>query len=138
MRKWLYETITGDAALMTLIGGSAKVFSAGSVNLPEATDMVPPFIVIRALPSTEALAGAGSKVARLPYWIWIHDEQGSFENVIGAGLDRLRAVLPRDLPVVRPEGTLIECRWEGDSGDQFDDGFKTATRYGSYRITARR
>lgn len=142
LRQWVVETIKLDPAIMTALGegdpaaGPSKVFSAGAAGLPGAPELLPPFIVVRAL--TAQLGLAGTSVQQVPYLIWVHDQQGSFEDVIGTVLTRLRAILPTQVPRRLQSGEVImEVVWQGDSGDAFDDGFNTATRYGQYQITAK-
>jgi len=144
-RAWLWEKIRTDNVIITAIGGgdpvagAAKVYSAGAAGLPGTADLVPPFIIVRSLPATTALPGADHLVAQMSYWVWVHDQQGSFEDVIEVVLGRLRSILPTRDPVKLVGGEIImACRWEGDSGDQFDDGFGTATRYGQYTVVVRR
>lgn len=143
MRQWIVQTINLDVPIMTALGegdpaaGAGKVLSAGAAGLPGMPDLLPPFIVVRALPAQPALVG--TTVEQIPYLVWVHDQQGSFEDVIGAVLFRLKQVLPTKNPQRLQSGEVImECVWQGDSGDQFDDGFGTATRYGQYQVTARR
>lgn len=139
MRAWLYQKIIGDSAIVSALGGSSKVYSAGAVQLPGMGDLVPPFVVIRALPSEPALAGTEKDIVRLPYYIWVHDQPGSFEDVIATVLTRLHAILPtRDYTALPGGQAILECKWEGDSADLFDATFGTAVRWGQYLITARR
>jgi hypothetical protein len=143
MRQWVVQKICLDVPIMTSLGegnaaaGAAKVFSAGAAGLPGTPDLLPPFLVVRALPANPALPG--TNVEQIPYLLWVHDQQGSFEDVIGTVLFRLKQILPTQTPQKLQTGEVVmECVWQGDSGDQFDDGFGTATRYGQYQITARR
>jgi hypothetical protein len=143
MRQWVVQKINLDVPIMTSLGegdptkGSAKVFSAGAAGLPGTPDLLPPFLVVRALPVQPALPG--TSVEQIPYLLWVHDQQGSFEDVIGTVLFRLKQILPTKTPQKLQSGEVImECAWQGDSGDLFDDGFGTATRYGQYQVTAKR
>jgi hypothetical protein len=142
VRRWIVERLKLDNEMMTDLGegdpvlGRQKVFAAGAAGLPGMPDTSPPFIVVRALPFLPALSP--SRVQTMPYLIWVHDQQGSFEAIIGPVLSRLRAVLPTDLPIKTVDGAVImNCVWEADSADLFDQGFETATRYGQYRLTVR-
>lgn len=139
MRSWIYQKMVADTAITDALGGASKVYSAGAVQLPGTSDLIPPFAVIRALPTTPALDGAEHDVTRMPYYIWVHDQPGSFEDVIATVLTRLRAILPtRDYTALPGGQAILECKWEGDSSDQFDQVFGTAVRWGQYLITARR
>jgi hypothetical protein len=143
MRQWVVQKINLDTQIMTAVGdgdpavGPSKVFSAGAAGLPGTPNLLPPFIVVRALPAQPALPG--TNMEQIPYLIWVHDQQGSFEDVIGTVLFRLKQILPTKTPQRLQSGeVIVECVWQGDSGDQFDEGFGTATRYGQYQVTARR
>jgi hypothetical protein len=136
------DQIKLDTAIMTALGegdpaaGPAKVMAAGAAGLPGRPELTPPFLVVRALPPQPALVGTA--VQQIPYLIWVHDQQGSFEDVIGTVLFRLRKILPTKTPQRLQTGEVImEVVWQNDSGDQFDEGFGTATRFGQYMITAR-
>lgn len=148
MRGWLVDRIKLDDPITSKLDpdggnpvvGRSKVISAGSAGFPGGAELQAPFIVVRAMPTQPALAGLGAvKIDIMPYLVWVHDQQGSFEDVIGSVLFRLRTVLHVDLPIRMQSGeVLMESRWEGDSNDLFDDTFSTATRYSQWRLTAKR
>jgi hypothetical protein len=142
LRAWVVDRIKADAIIMTALGegdaaaGPVKVMSAGAAGLPGHPDLLPPFLVVRAVAVVPALEK--TNVQQIPYFIWVHDQQGSFEDVIGTVLTRLRQIMPTSSPEDTDDGeTIMACVWQGDSADLFDEGFGTATRYGQYQVTAR-
>lgn len=146
-RAWIVSTLKADPTLVSLLGtvddvtGDKRIISSGAAGVPGSTgvEIAKPFVIVRAGDSARALIGLDGNTNAETYLIWAHDRPGSYESVIGPALLRIRALLDRREGIyVSPTVRVTCCTWEGDSADLLDDGFGTATRYGSYRAIVRR
>lgn len=95
-----------------------------------------PFVVLRW--GLEDMAGSPTGARGAVFLdVWAHDDTGDYGR-IDAILDRCRAIL---LPLTHLAGadgyTLTAVNYLGKSGDLYDDGFQTATRYATYRLAMR-
>jgi hypothetical protein len=146
-RGWIVNVLRADSTLVSLLGtvdgvtGDKRIISAGAAGVPGSpgVEIAKPFVIIRAGDSSRALNGLDGSTNAETYLVWAHDRPGSYEAVIGPALLRIRALLDRREGInVSPTIRVTCCTWEGDSADLLDDGFGTATRYGSYRAIVRR
>lgn len=136
MRKWVWEAVKGVPDLTV---PEARIMSSGAAGeMGDAPDK--PFIIIRFGTEQPVLGmPASANTIEVPFDVWVHDSPGSMVTNIDQNLALLRYVLPTLAPAQSASGVrILDLRWESDSNDLYDDGYKTNTRYGSYRVTGRR
>lgn len=129
MRQWIYERVREVGLAMP----SNHIHGAASADSPTK-----PFAIIRLGNVVRpTFMPASSRTFELPFDVWLHDAEGSLSPVIDPGINLLRNALPLAAPAQFNGTQIMECRWESDSVDLFDDHYGTSVRYGSYRIYAR-
>lgn len=134
MRRWIILRIKDFLTANPALGITAdKVLQSGSVGTPNVPKVQPPLIIVRML---DEAAGMGH-VVRQPFWVWVHDAQGiSYSHRIDPVLDGIRDYLTALPPALSDDGwRIMDCLWEGASGDLVDDMMVTSTRYGQFRLT---
>jgi hypothetical protein len=129
MRKWVYESVV---ACDKPEGWGNRVFSSGSVDQPDGDSPQRPFIVIRL--STAATPLAGTQIKQQNFQVWMHRVPGSMLNV-----DELALNMERHMEAAAPAQVtgfnIMECSWQFTSEDQYDDHFKTSTRFAAFLAT---
>lgn len=125
MRQTVFDLVTGDAELTSMIGRNSW-FQGGSITeVPER-----PFVVIRL---SGVFPGIGS-TNKVRVEFRVHDERGSF-TIIDNVVRRIREVLGEAEQIRGEQGWLICATWLSDSPDLFDDGFRTNMRSTAYDLT---
>lgn len=132
MRDWVYQRIATYGPITAVVGD--RVFSAGAVGLNRPAETTP-FIVIRA--GVDNKFHRDSRVTRQNYTVYAHIDPGSALELDGL-LALVRDALTGGLPQSLDGRIVIDCEWESDSEDLFDDGFSTNARSGSYVVVARK
>lgn len=126
-RAWLYETLTADIGVTTIVP-TQRINAAGSL---EARQEARPFIVIRlGLEVAELNDGDAPEVTSQDATIWVHDDPGSYKR-IDAILGAVRGAL------IGQVNSAIACVWQGDSGELADPDQGTIVRNSSYRLLGR-
>lgn len=105
---------------------AARVYSFGTREaIPQK-----PFVMYRLLDKNITIAGvAFTQVLE----VWAHDEVGSYVR-IDSILKEVKGRL--EGPVVGETG-LNQIRFDGLSGDLFDDGFKSNTKYAQFTLVGK-
>lgn len=122
-RTWMYGKLTQDGPFTSVIQ-NGSVFAGGSM---EDAPALKPFVILRFLPRVPALPEDAAHFQRAE--VWCHDEPGSYLRIDQA-LSLAEAAL-----VGPATGSGIYAEWEGQGTDLFDDGWKTITRYSSFKLT---
>lgn len=139
-RAWFIYKLRGDLQLTNLVP-PAQIIAAGGMGLPgtPVVEQPKPFIIIRAATTGKSLTG-GDGVHNYEFWeIWVHDNPGSYERIIGPALRRIRTICEGVQTQNLPDGGYLSwVEWLGDSADLLDDGFNTATRFTTFRCVVRR
>ena len=129
-RTWLYEVLTTDPTLATLVPAE-QIHGAGSLTKPPAKK---PFIIINF---GALISGAFPGLDLQNVTLWVHDEPGSYQRITAA-LAAIRASLApdggRQGRVVGVPGA-IAARWQGDSADINDEGLRTIARNTTYQLS---
>jgi hypothetical protein len=132
-RAAVFSLLSTDTTLHTIGFPAAAVFASNAADDPPEQ-----FVVIRweDMPSA-SLGGHDRSFGPQIITVWFHDHDRTYEKV-SAGIDRVKAILDAAIHVPGVDGwTITQCDWQGDSGDLWDDGYRTVTRNTSYRIVAR-
>lgn len=143
MRKWIFSKVKAilvASGRVEFVDLANRVLSASSYGANGSEAPPRPFIMIRSglrLPEDLGAESRNLGRGRWPYTIWAHDEPGSYV-LIDDVLKEIRFGLSKILfPVMEPNFTLADCRWENDSDDLYDDGFRTAVRNSSYQLVGK-
>lgn len=75
-----------------------------------------------------------SQVASANLSVYVHDDPGNNSEHIIPVLARLRRTLEEAVTAVGFDASLVGADWQFDGPDAYDDGHRTAVRYGTYRI----
>lgn len=119
-----------DANLdLTLLGFDA-VMAGNSVDSPPQNR----FIVVRWEETVSAFQRRGTSRCQ----VWFHDVDRDY-GAIQDAMELVKIVLEEAVHVPGADGvTLTTCKWDEDSPDLFDDGYKTVTKYSVFTVCARR
>lgn len=128
MRASLYQLLASDEEITSIVGD--RIFQASAV------DQAPPrpFLIYR-------LGGVvpvpGSETGAVTAEVWAHDDPGSYVQ-----LDNLLRAVKRLLRGTThysgaPGERIATTRWESDSTDLFDDGYRTNTKYTRFTLVGR-
>lgn len=131
-RTWLYENVTGNAPLLTLLpqpNPEASIHGAGSLQAPPVNR---PFLVIKMEPTVPG-PFPGAYRGRVAFWA--HDEPGDYlrlDSLLSAvrqGLGCAGGVVGQVVQV-----GAVGVRWQGDSADLSDPDFGTILRTSTYDL----
>ena len=90
--------------------------------------------MIRWLPTRPVFKSTGADQVA----IWIHDTQRDYGRINDA-LHRLRQIVPEAVHLLGGDGWRLTCaEWAGESGDLFDAGYETCTRYVEFTVISSR
>lgn len=135
MRAYAYSLLVDsnpanlDAAALHAIVPVASIRSSGDAN---PTVIPTPFIVVRGLSDSRVFR---TRVRQGGVSLHIHDQPDSYVQI-----DAIKKILTRIMLAAAPRwwGTdwVMDVVDQGWSEDLYDDHYSTATRYGTYGITA--
>lgn|SRR5882757_1400302 len=135
--------MSARAAIASLLGTDSQmnmldidetvIYASNATDSPDRTRM---FLVVRFEEVGKSFPGVGpSRVA-----IWFHvpkekeQDYGKLDLLMLRTKELMQSVEHRD----GADGwRLTAPTWDGDSGDLFDDGYNTLTRYSTYRCAVR-
>lgn len=127
VRSLVYTALTTDATLQSLGITADSTYAAGSLDGPAPT----PFMVIRWGGTTRGIG----PINAAPVTLYVHDDHGDYGAIVGI-LQRARAVMTA-LSASGPSANwIIDVRWNGDSEDLSDDGYKTLMRNATFEVVA--
>lgn len=126
-RTSLYQLLSNDAEIRAL--GAEAVYSSGGVDTPTEDC----FIIIRWENQDEAFKRNGTA----PVLVWIHDKQPNYDRI--DEVERRVVALLRDAVHIHGSDgwTLTQAKVDETSGDLYDDGFTTCTRFVSATVSSR-
>ena len=138
MRAFIYSLLTDDdplnldaAALQVLIP-VAQMRASGGAAVGPSIALPMPFLVIRDLSYTNVFRGTVHKGATS---IHVHDNPDSYVRI-----DAITKIVQQIMNNVEPQwfGSewVMDVEPQGWSEDLYDDHYGSATRYGTYGITA--
>lgn len=131
MKLALYQTVTGDAGVITLIPASRWYESGAITDTP-----VKPFGVVRW--GTDLKLGPNLTVRTVA--VWVHDERGSYD-LIDDTLTEVRRVCAAmeglEVPYTDGVSRITQCDWFQSSGELFDQEYKTNCRFAEFRVAGR-
>lgn len=127
-------SLLGTDGQMNMLGIDEDViFASNATDSPDRTRM---FVVIRFDEVPKTGRGIGPSLAT----IWFHvpkekeQDYGKIDLAMLRAKELMESVEHRD----GDDGwRLTAPSWAGDSGDLFDDGYNTLTRYSSYRCAVK-
>jgi hypothetical protein len=115
--------------VIALVG--ARVTGPGVVGA-SGNNTLRPFIEVRAGSLTPAVGSA----VRQPFYVYAHVEPGS-ALAVDTILAAVKVAMTLSTPDKNGAGPVImECRWDGESDDLFDDGYGTTVRYATYALVS--
>lgn len=128
IRSLIRERLVADATITTLIPADRWLASSSVDAEPPAR----PFAVLRYLGVNPGM----SRINQTRLEVWIHDDPGSYKRIDDI-IRRVRANLDGVEQASDSGGStqLIQARWEGDSVDLFDDGYRTNTKSSGFTLT---
>lgn len=131
-RSAVYSALVGDTQLSALGIGASEIYASNSMDeLPRDK----PAIILRWEDVTAPWRGQRG-VQRLT--IHAHDATRTYDR-INKILDRTKEILEPLTHVSGVDGyVLTQMDWRGESGELYDDGFKTNTRYALWDVVARK
>lgn len=123
-RGALYQLLESDSEL-----GLQAVYATNAVDTP-AEEW---FAVIVWGTTLPAYGTTGSdRVA-----IWLHDRQKDYGR-INRALERLKQLLEATVGLAGADGIVLSvAEWNGESGDLYDGGYDTVTRYAEFSTVSR-
>lgn len=131
-RAAVHQLLSSDAMLATL--GVEGVFAANSADSEDVAGLGC-FLVVRW---EDSLRAFGTR-AQVPLVVWAHDHGRDYGQRIQPALERVKDLLGGAVHLAGADGfTLTLAEWQGDSGDLFDDGYNTITRYSTFGAVSRR
>lgn len=128
MRKLMYQLLTGEPSLTTLVPAPGWYEQGAVVDTPAER----PFVIMK-FSGTPRAAGKFSVME-----LWCYDDRGDYTR-IDDFLRAARAFFETE-PVasrIRDDDSLVRlvfADWQGDSADLYDDVFRCNTRYSSWRL----
>ena len=132
MRSFAYSLLYADTALLAVVPVGQIKASGGADVAPNVT-LPTPFIVVRGLSDVRVFR---TDVRQCAVSIHIHDAPGSYVQI-----DSIVAMVNRIMDAAAPRAWgakwVMDVEDQGWSEDLYDDHYRTASRYGTYKITAR-
>lgn len=108
---------------------AGQSWAANALDTPTAY----PFIVHRWEETSPAFGLIGTETLR----VWVHDEVGDYAR-INTLLEWVKMTLTAMTHVAGSDGRIVtQIDWTGDSGDLYDDGWKTISRNAGFRVVSR-
>lgn len=139
MRSFIYGLLADpnpahtDAAALHAIVVVDRIRSSGAGDVNTSVSLPTPFIMLRGLSEDRVFRGA---VRQSGVQIHVHDSPDSYVRI-----DAIKVIIEQIMDSVVPQqfGTkwVMDVVAQGWSEDLYDDHYGTATRYGTYGITAR-
>lgn len=128
LRQFVYAHYVASSGLENLGFTKANIYPNFSADAPDG-DL---FMVIRW---GVTVPGVGN-VNRVSLGCWVYNRQPDY-GPISDTLKEIRRILPElEAKVMSPNESIINVKYEGDSDDLYDDGYRAYTRWTSHTITA--
>lgn len=139
MRSFIYGLLADpnpahtDAAALHVIVPVARIRSSGAGDVNVSVSLPTPFIMIRGLSEVRVFHGS---VRQSAVQIHLHDSPDSYVRI-----DAIKKIVEQIMDFIIPQQFgdkwVMDVVSQGWSEDLYDDHYGTATRYGTYGITAR-
>jgi hypothetical protein len=121
--------IENSAALQLLGLPADGTFQANAAD----TISIRPFVVIRWEENRRAFADKGTQGLT----VWVHDDLGDYTRIDNI-LEKIKEILTAMVHVQGSDQRIVtQVDWSGDSGDLYDDGYRTITRNAGFRVLSR-
>ncbi len=136
-RAAVYTLVSTDATVQSLGIPVGAVYASNAQDTPQ--DESEMFVILRWEEKTVTFGDnvLGTHKGTQFLSVWVHS-RGRAYDPINAVLARIKTILTSAVHVLGADGvTLTQADYTGESGDLYDDGFHTLTRYHSYRIACR-
>lgn len=128
-RAAVYQLLATDSALNAEGIVQDSVFQTNAVENPESR----PFLVLRWETKNASFKNIGLQFLS----IWVHDERGDYSR-IDRILKRVIEILVDAVHVAGDDGSILTmAEYQSTSDDFWDDGYRTITKYATFRIISR-
>jgi hypothetical protein len=138
VRALVYQVVAHDAQLITLGLGESNTFANGAPDSPP--DRV--WGVLRWGPEVPGLAGQRGRAGRVTdreVTLWVYDKQhdyGRINDIIKRWCEVMEGIDAQRTGIDPTDGWVVQCDWQGDGDDTYDDVYEAWAKPSTYRIIA--
>lgn len=128
LRRYVHDLYLASPKLAELGLGADTILPTFSPDGPVGNR----FLVMRWGTTTPGIGN----VNQVRLSCWVYNREPDFAPIVAALKEVKRLLAGMEAVVMAPGESVLAVRFEGDSDDLFDDGYRAHTRWTSHTITA--